>query len=273
MKLFCNVIILILSISTTINAQNTSESKLKMNESEWNVGIVQAELSWNNVDENLKNHSQRIGKFANCQMIIFPELFVSGCLMKQKSKKEAVEQKEKIAERYLEVVDSLKSWAIKTNAIVMGSTVYKENNLFYNRLIAAFPSGEIAYYDKHNCFKKGGYTPGNEQLILNYKGMKIATYICYDLRFSEWSKNKNTYDIAVYVANWPESRGEDWTRLIRERASENEAYVVGVNCVGVDSNGLKYAGESVIVAPSGDVIHQCKAFEEELVEVDILNIP
>ena len=39
-------------------------------------------------------------------------------------------------------------------------------------------------------------------------------------------------DVYVVVANWPEPRSEHWRVLLRARAIENQAYVVGVNRVG-----------------------------------------
>ena len=54
-------------------------------------------------------------------------------------------------------------------------------------LLAVFPDGHYEYYDKHNCFKKGSFSPGEKQLVLNWKGHRLATYICYDLRFPDWS--------------------------------------------------------------------------------------
>ena len=81
------------------------------------------------------------------------------------------------------------------------------------------------------------------------EGIRFSTYICYDLRFPEWSRNQGEYDVAIYIANWPEFRQDDWNRLLRERAIENEAYVVAVNCAGTDLTGLVYRGESCVIAP------------------------
>ena len=52
------------------------------------------------------------------------------------------------------------------------------------------------------------------------------------------------------VANWPATRRDHWRTLLRARAIENQAYVVGVNRVG-SGGGLDYAGDSAIVLPFG----------------------
>ena len=101
-------------------------------------------------------------------------------------------------------------------------------------------------------------------MILSYKGWRLATFICYDLRFPEWSRNDGAYDAALYIANWPESRHEDWERLLRERAMENAAWVVGVNCAGSDPAGLIYRGGSRLVSPSGEVVGRCPDHQEAI---------
>jgi predicted amidohydrolase len=55
----------------------------------------------------------------------------------------------------------------------------------------------------------------------------------------------------VVVANWPATRRLHWQTLVRARAIENQAYVLAVNRVGADPNGLTYAGDTVLVDPTG----------------------
>ena len=58
-------------------------------------------------------------------------------------------------------------------------------------------------------------------------------FVCYDLRFADefWALAPDT-DCYVVVANWPAPRRDHWRTLLRARAIENQAYVVGVNRVG-----------------------------------------
>jgi predicted amidohydrolase len=62
-------------------------------------------------------------------------------------------------------------------------------------------------------------------------------------------------DLYVIPANWPESRREHWMALLRARAIENQAYVIGCNRVG-DGGGLHYVGDSMMVDPLGVVLEQ-----------------
>jgi omega-amidase len=50
------------------------------------------------------------------------------------------------------------------------------------------------------------------------------------------------YDVLLYVANWPERRVHAWKTLLTARAIENQCYVVGVNRVGEDGNGIDHNG-------------------------------
>ena len=43
-------------------------------------------------------------------------------------------------------------------------------------------------------------------------------------------------ELLVVIANWPQARESHWLALLRARAIENQAYVVGVNRVGSDPN-------------------------------------
>jgi len=64
------------------------------------------------------------------------------------------------------------------------------------------------------------------------------------------------YDILLYVANWPERRRLAWKTLLRARAIENQAYVIGVNRVGDDGNNIHHSGDSMIVDPLGEILYE-----------------
>ena len=86
--------------------------------------------------------------------------------------------------------------------------------------------------------------------------------ICYDLRFPVWSRNtKLKYDVAVYIANWPEKRKKHWITLLKARAIENQSFVIGVNRIGNDGNGIDYSGESGVYNYLGEKISTTKSYE------------
>ena len=87
--------------------------------------------------------------------------------------------------------------------------------------------------------------------------------VCYDLRFPVWARQSyppkgNTvpeYDVLVYVANWPERRSHAWKTLLCARAIENQCYVIGVNRVGTDGNGIYHSGNTLIIDPLGEILY------------------
>ena len=127
-----------------------------------------------------------------------------------------------------------------------------------NSLLLVGPEGEIHRYRKIHPFSHAGehehYQAGTEFLTVDLEGLRCTFFVCYDLRFADefWATAQDT-DAYVVVANWPEARRQHWQTLLRARAIENQAYVVGVNRVG-EGNGLRYQGDSAILDPMGEAL-------------------
>lgn len=229
-----------------------------------NIAIVQAPLIWEDVVGNLMAFDSRVLRVDKADVIVLPEMFASGFTMTGK---------EAVARRYADVCQRMRVWAANKQALVMGSTVFRAGKHYYNRLLAVFPSGEILTYDKRHCFTMGGeashFVAGRQRLVFDYKGVRFAPFVCYDLRFPVWCRNTVGYDIAVYVANWPQARRNVWQTLLKARAIENQCYVVGVNRIGDDGAGLHYAGDSFVVSPKGEVVASCAPYADECRQVEV----
>lgn len=236
------------------------------------IALVQSSLAWGKVDENLSRFDQKLMDINGCDLIVLPEMFTSGCMMVKKSHEVAMAEKVSVAAHFEEIRRMMLGWARRQDALIMGSTVYEEQGKYYNRMIVAFPEGKCLYYDKRHCFRMGGenehFSAGDHQLVFDFRGVRIAAFICYDLRFPVWSRNTESYDLAVYVANWPESRRDVWNTLLKARSIENQAFVAGVNCVGTDANGLVYAGDSVVLDARGKILNAAREFSEEIIIAD-----
>ncbi|MBT8351622.1 MAG: amidohydrolase, partial [Deltaproteobacteria bacterium] len=149
----------------------------------------------------------------------------------------------------------------KINADITGSIIVKFEGKYYNRLFWAKPDGELLIYDKRHLFRfaqeEKVYTAGDNIITVELNGWKIRPFICYDLRFPAWTRNiGKQYDLAIFIANWPEKRSSHWKSLLQARSIENQCYVIGVNRVGTDGNGLSYSGDSSIIDPLGRIIFQ-----------------
>jgi predicted amidohydrolase len=128
----------------------------------------------------------------------------------------------------------------------------------FNQLVLASPTGVAHRYAKIHPFGYGRedehYASGDRFLTVDIDGLRCSFFVCYDLRFADefWALAHDT-DCYVIPANWPDTRREHWMALLRARAIENQAYVVGVNRVG-DGGRLHYSGDSMIIDPMGEVL-------------------
>jgi predicted amidohydrolase len=114
------------------------------------------------------------------------------------------------------------------------------------------------------------FAAGAKRVVVSWRGWRILLQVCYDLRFPVFSRARRMqdgfdYDLALYVANWPEPRRYPWSQLLIARGIENLAFVVGVNRVGMDGKGVHYSGDSVVVGPRGEVIAQPGTSQEAIV--------
>ena len=226
-----------------------------------NIAIVQTDIFWEDKAQNLAQlEAKLLAMQAEADIIILPEMFSTGFSMRP----------EALAETMLDFsVEWLRQMAKIKNAAIIGSLIIEENGHFYNRLFWVTPIGEIATYDKKHAFSMGGehlhYTTGNEKLLVNYKGWKIAPFICYDLRFPTWCRNTSDYDILIFIASWPHRRSMHWRALLLARAIENQAYTFGVNRVGYDNQKVYHSGYSMAIDPAGDML--CELVGEEKIEI------
>lgn len=236
-----------------------------------NVSIIQTDLHWELPEANRSMLEEKIWSIREAtDLIVLPEVFTTGFTMNAAA----------VAEPFnLHTFRWMKQMASQTGAVVTGSYVVQEKGNYYNRLVWMEPDGQHAWYDKRHLFRMASehrtYSAGNTVLIREWKGWKIAPFVCYDLRFPVWLRNTGfKYDLALFVANWPEPRRHPWRVLLQARAIENLSYVVGVNRVGADDKGLKYAGDSAFISYKGeelwtnaydDCIHTMKLSKSELI--------
>ena len=221
------------------------------------VTIIQADLVWENVSQNLSQFDAKIKSISEqTDLIILPEMFSTGFSMNAKQLAEEADGS---------TINWLREKSAKKKVDLAGSVIIKEHDSYFNRLYWAKPNGKLFFYDKRHLFRMAKehevYSAGNENIIVKLKGWRIRPFICYDLRFPVWSRNlDNQYDMAVYIANWPEKRAHHWRSLLLARAIENQAYVIGVNRVGKDGLGVSYSGDSMIIDPIGNIlVHKRKS--------------
>lgn len=233
------------------------------------ITTIQTDLHWENKTANLDMLRTKImGIKEKTNIVVLPEMFSTGFTMKPELLAEKMDG---------ETIAWMRNIAREKGIILAGSLSIEEEGEYYNRFIWMLPNGQHGYYDKRHCFSLGGedlhYAPGNKRTIASVGGWKINLQICYDLRFPVWARQQTSadpekdpapeYDVLINVANWPERRIHHWKTLLQARAIENQCFVVGVNRVGNDGNGLYHSGDSMVIDPLGQILyHQSK--EEDI---------
>ncbi|MFY7670481.1 amidohydrolase [Tenacibaculum sp. MEBiC06402] len=230
-----------------------------------NISLLQADLSWENPQENLSYFSSQIEQINNdVDLIVLPEMFTTGFSM---NASELAEEMNGTTIKWMKEV------ATKKDSAVIGSIIISENSAFYNRLFFVFPSGEFQYYDKKHTFtlakEHETYSAGKQKLLVEYKDWKICPLICYDLRFPVWGRNVEDYDLLIYVASWPEKRINAWDALLKARAIENMSYTIGVNRVGKDGNDYAYVGHSIAFDCLGKALTKELNEDEGIISIQI----
>jgi len=214
------------------------------------VTMIQADLAWQDAAANRALFASHFrGLVGHTDLIVLPEMFTSGFTMEAEACAESMDGP---------TVEWLREEAVALGCAITGSLIVRDGECHYNRLLWATPDGQLQHYDKRHLFRMAKeqehYAAGNARLVVRYKGWRICPLVCYDLRFPVWSRNRGDYDLLLYVANWPARRSIAWKTLLRARAIENLAYVVGVNRIGRDGNGATYAGESAAIDFLGKVM-------------------
>jgi predicted amidohydrolase len=216
------------------------------------ITLVQHEIIWENPVSSMAHISSLL---KNCgdetDLMLFPEMTLSGFSMNVEKTSTSPADDDFFA------------------GIASGhscTVVYGRVQDGYNCLRAIDKSGQIlADYRKIHRFAYAGedrfYQAGAESLTFSQDGVRITPFVCYDLRFSYlfWGKAADT-DVFIVIANWPASRSEHWETLLRARAVENQAYVIGVNRTGTDPNAA-YSGGSAVISPAGKILLDCGSGE------------
>jgi predicted amidohydrolase len=214
-----------------------------------NVTLVQCELAWEQPEDNRAQIGEIIaGAGSGTDLVVLPEMFTTGFSMNALANAE-------------EPGGATEQWMIQLarhyDCALTGSIAVRVGQGVYNRMLFATPE-DVQYYDKRHLFRMAGedkrYLPGEERVIVPWRGWRILLQVCYDLRFPVFSRNREDYDLALYVANWPSQRRYHWRQLLIARAIENLACVVGVNRIGSDARGLDYSGDSLAIAGDGTLL-------------------
>ncbi len=237
------------------------------------ISLVQFCPEWEQPRQNRDRLKALLSGLPATDLVVLPEMFSTGFVTEPAG----------VAETGGESLSFMQETAAAHGCAVAGSLAIETEGRFRNRFYFVRPDGAVIHYDKHHLFTYGGeqlrFTPGDSPVVAEYRGVRILLQVCYDLRFPVFSRNRlrpdgsALYDLALYVASWPETRTDAWDILLRARAVENQCFVAGVNRVGTDPKN-RYNGHSALFGPKGQLLTNCKENQEDIVthELDIAEL-
>jgi predicted amidohydrolase len=214
------------------------------------AGICQFNIVWENREANRAKIGAMIAAYRGekpLDWLILPEMTLSGFSMKNdKTTLDAGD----IA-FFSDLAQS------QHMAISFGGVQDRRNWLFtvdnQGQMLSRYAKMHLFSFAHENT----AYLPGDAPVSFILGDLRVSPFVCYDLRFADvfWRLATCT-DVFVVVANWPQLRIEAWNTLLKARAMENQAYVIGVNRIGSDTK-VNYPGKSAVLSPWGTTLLDC----------------
>ncbi len=214
------------------------------------VYCVQTDTLWHDAAGNRERCGRMLREASPSagSLVVLPETFASGFTADVEAATDApLRQTAAWCERTANEFDC---------TLIAGLVETADDGRGANQALVCGPQGELGRYTKMHRFGLGGereqYAPGTSVRVFDIGGARVCPLICYDLRFPETFRDAASLGVDVFavIANWPAVREHHWHALLRARAVENQAFVIGVNRTGSDPN-VAYAGGSVVYDPDG----------------------
>lgn len=251
------------------------------------------EFNLNIIDKLSYEASQK-----NADVIAFHECSITGyTFARNLSKKQMLELAEKIPDG--ESIQRLIKIAKKNNIIILAGLFEKtEDDELYKAYVCVDESGLIAKYRKLHPFINKYLKPGDKYVVFDIKQWRCGILICYDNNILEnvratallgadiifmphvtmctpstrpgagfvdkklWDNREK--DPTSLKIEFDGLKGRAWLmKWLPARAYDNGIYVVFSNPIGMDDDQVKN-GCSMIIDPFGDIIAECRSFENEI---------
>jgi predicted amidohydrolase len=196
-----------------------------------------------NFQDNLEHLKKLILSCEENSMILAPEIALTGFCY------DRMEEASIFNETAIEEIR-----ALAVNKTIALTFITKKDDKYFNTLHVFHNSKSIHSQSKMQLFPLGNeleyFSPGNEEdiKILDIDGIKVATLICFELRFPRlWEKIKGA-DIILNPAMWGLKRKDHYETISKSLALVNQCFVIASN-----SADEKMAKGSAIISPFGNV--------------------
>ena len=229
------------------------------------VALIQMDNAWEDWPASHAIASAHLKRAvdAGADLAILPEMFATGFSM---NVEKTAQPEGGPTEQWL------RSKARELSLHLIAGVAETGEPLPVNNALLVSPDGEVKRYSKIHPFSFAGeeklFNGGRGVVTWTVAGARVTPLVCYDLRFPEpFRLAADDTDVYVVIANWPDRRRAHWQTLLRARAIENQAFVLGVNRVG-DGGGAHHAGDSAAISPWGETLASAAEIETVLV-VDV----
>ena len=198
---------------------------------------------------------------ADTDLLLLPELFTSGYNIGN-AVTDRAEPRDGPSARRIETLA-----ARHTLAIAYGYPERTPEGI-YNAAQCIGPDGALAHHQKLAIppgREQGHYLPGAGTTLFDWRGVRIAVLICYDIEFTEPARHVAGQGAELILV--PTALGAQWSvvarNLIPARAFENGTFIAYANHAGTEGD-LTYLGESTITGPDGSDLTRAGAAPQVL---------
>lgn len=269
------------------------------------VATAQFENKSGDKNYNLSVIEKLAGKAAaeGSQVIAFHECSVTGYSFARKlSRRELLGISESIPDG--ESIQRLIAISKEYDIVILAGLFEKDGtDNIYKAYVCVSKEGLIAKYRKLHPFINPHILPGNQYCIFQLYGWKCGILICYDNNIIEnvratkllgadiifmphvtmctpssrpgagfvdpklWENRHQ--DPTSLRLEFDSMKGRDWLmKWLPSRAYDNAVYAIFSNPIGMDDDQLKN-GCSMIIDPFGDILVECRSFEDSFVTTEL----
>ena len=220
------------------------------------IALISLDQRWHDKDANFAGCDSLVmeARVHQCELVVFPEMTLTGYSLDVDTITEEVVGSLTVA-RFGELARRAGVGIVFGACLRDASTGRPRNQL----CLAQADGTSRPVYAKVHPFSFAGedrvLEPGDCFGVVHLGALTLGASICYDLRFPEmYAAMAPHCNAAVVIASWPAARVAHWRILLVARAIENQFYMLGVNRIGSDGNGLRYEKSTLAVSPAGDVL-------------------
>jgi 5-aminopentanamidase len=218
-----------------------------------------------------RDHIEKMLTQIETDLAVIPELAVTGYFFA--SAAQARECAEPVDGATAELLLGISR--AKSMAICCGFAEIDGAGLF-NSAMLALPDGRLSVYRKTHLFgqERTMFSEGDSGFqVVDYKGVRIGTMICYDWRFPEAARTLalRGAQIICHPSDLV-AQPKLWQPVMRTRSVENKVCIITADRNGVESQGaesLEFHGCSQITAVNGAVLAEADETFEGWIHAEV----